>query len=714
MIGQAAQPNQHQYRPMTTLCFAMAVVLALVMLYLPFQFYSLPLRYIYPYLRWIGLAYAASGLMIALSRFDVFPPRWVELGGKGLLIATLAVHSYLVAYKTGVVTGEFVYAVLLAVIALSALRPDWENALFLALYTVMPIGIGVLMTFRPGLFPAAVFGDLPATLGPILIVGGLQLGAAVLASLRWPIAIWLSLLFAALPLGWFSLCWGLVGNWLGVALYGTWSVMALLQVVRLVWPWHVHLPSLRRRVLALVLSTAVLPLLAMGTFAVNAAQTLESDSTLRALSIRVLQAERAVDQLLRETPAAARLIPVELSRELKRLLPDPESTVDVVALAQIPSDWTVGEHVGTREGFLTGQERRLVAYIVRPDLDVALAASVPAALAYDLANRVAIAALSLTTGFSLLTLVAGLMLTKRITARVNEVRNLAVAIGSRHFGRQIPIRHDEDDDDEVSDLVVSVNSMSSALETYSSEVRSLNSTLEQRVAERTAELLAANQELEAFSYSVSHDLRGPLRNIDGFSQVLGEEYGNQLGAEGLGYLERIRVGTRRMSQLIDALLQLARVARMPVHRDPVDLTALLHSVADSLRRLQPERSITVRIQPGMSVTADAQLLRIAVENLLHNAFKFTGKVPEALVECGAQQDGGRTLFYVRDNGAGFDMAYVDKLFAPFSRLHPESQFEGTGVGLATVLRIMRRHGGRVWAEGAVGSGATFYFSLESG
>jgi light-regulated signal transduction histidine kinase (bacteriophytochrome) len=225
-------------------------------------------------------------------------------------------------------------------------------------------------------------------------------------------------------------------------------------------------------------------------------------------------------------------------------------------------------------------------------------------------------------------------------------------------------------------------------------------------------LEAANRELETFSYSVSHDLRAPLRGIDGFSQALLEDYGNSLDAQVQDYLQRIRGATKRMADLIEALLELSRVTRAELQREPLDLSLMGETITEELRRRDPGRAAELVIAPLLSAEGDVRLLRIVMVNLLANAWKFTAKQPQARIEFGAQplQDGSRA-FFVRDNGAGFDMTYADKLFGAFQRLHSVSEFPGTGIGLATVQRIIRRHGGRVWAEGEVGRGATFYFTL---
>jgi len=238
-------------------------------------------------------------------------------------------------------------------------------------------------------------------------------------------------------------------------------------------------------------------------------------------------------------------------------------------------------------------------------------------------------------------------------------------------------------------------------------IRALNEGLERRAAA----LAAANKELEAFSYSVSHDLRAPLRSIDGFSLALLDDCSDQLDEHGKHYLRNVRESAKHMAQLIEGLLTLSRITRQDLRRAGVDLTALARKIAERLRSAQPDRSVEFVIAEGLGGEGDAQLLEVALGNLFSNAWKFTGKRDRGRIEFGEQRDRDRNVFFVRDNGAGFDMNYAAKLFGVFQRLHTATEFEGTGVGLATVQRVIDRHGGRVWADGAVGAGATFYFTL---
>lgn len=236
-------------------------------------------------------------------------------------------------------------------------------------------------------------------------------------------------------------------------------------------------------------------------------------------------------------------------------------------------------------------------------------------------------------------------------------------------------------------------------------------TLNDDLQHRALELEAANKELEAFSYSVSHDLRAPLRGIDGFSQALLEDYSEKLDTQGKDYLQRVRAATQHMAQLIDDMLNLSRVTRSEMRRETVDLSAIARTIAMELQKTEPQRQVEFVVAEGLTASGDARLLRVVLENLLRNAWKFTGKRPRAKIEFGVIQNNGSSGYFVRDDGAGFDMTYANKLFGAFQRLHAVTDFKGTGIGLATVQRIIHRHGGRVWAEAKVEQGATFHFTL---
>jgi light-regulated signal transduction histidine kinase (bacteriophytochrome) len=266
---------------------------------------------------------------------------------------------------------------------------------------------------------------------------------------------------------------------------------------------------------------------------------------------------------------------------------------------------------------------------------------------------------------------------------------------------------------ELAVLISAFNEMLTQIQDRDRSLQDSHDLLEQRVQQRTEALDASNRELEAFCYSVSHDLRAPLRSIDGFSQALLEDLEGTLDEGSARHLERIRAAAQRMGTLIDDLLNLSRITRTGLTPHAVDLSALARAVVDDHAEAQSGRAVDIVIADGLQATGDPRLLRQVLENLIGNAWKFTSKQPEARVEFGALNKEGETIYFVKDNGAGFDPAYAERLFGVFQRLHSVAEFPGTGVGLAIVDRVVRRHGGRVWAEAMVGRGATFYFTLAS-
>jgi signal transduction histidine kinase len=292
------------------------------------------------------------------------------------------------------------------------------------------------------------------------------------------------------------------------------------------------------------------------------------------------------------------------------------------------------------------------------------------------------------------------ILSRSFTRPLQSLTEAASAVSNGDYSAKVDIRRQ----DELGELANAFNAM--VIKTRESQ-----RDLEHRVADRTTQLQAANEELEAFSYSVSHDLRAPLRHINGFSQALLEDYSDKLDDPGKNFLQQVRNASQEMAQLIDDVLQLARVTRSEMRKEFVNLSELAAGVVADLQKMERRPNVIVNIEAGLSAQGDKRLLRIVLANLLGNAWKFTSQRRDTEIAFGEGQQNGDTFYFVRDNGAGFDMTYANKLFGAFQRLHTAGEFEGTGIGLATVQRIIHRHGGSVWAEGEMNNGATFYFAL---
>ncbi|HEY3367569.1 MAG TPA: ATP-binding protein [Symbiobacteriaceae bacterium] len=874
MQAESAPNSGSTIRSVTILGVVWAIQLALLMLYMPFQFQVGTARFIYPYLPYFGTAYGVAAALILLDWAQVGMPRLTGWAGKVLLILAFATQTYIIAIKPWVITGMIFYGAEICALVLGAFFPDWELRCFQWLCALLGVSFGTLMLTKPLLFPTALFGHLPAWLPAMFLAVGLLQPLARFLARYWRQVEWVSLLAAVIPFGWFAVSWGLIRQWTGVAGYASLTIVIILSALYIRRPWQIHVPGMRRRVMALALTVSVVPLVAMGGFGVQAAQRLDRRDAWDSLRISALQVEREVQRLV-WTRRGEALDLGQLLNEVGPSFAQPQASLRILPLADVPNG--AGEHVDIREEVSAQNVLFLTATIRRPDLRLAIEVTEPAVLAYDQANQLAVGALTLMVLIAALAFGLSLALSARITRHLSEVRDVAAALGARHF--RVRMRSPADSNDEVTDLAATVNGMAETLQTYSeelqrlltvtdtalahltlqdllrelieriretlpadiiaimlmtadsrhleiaaahgtpvgrllavgegyagriaasgkmlvidevsksditspcladpvssvmgaplvvenrvigvvqvgllavhhftpddarlfqlvadrialaidharlyeaevaarreveeqrAEVQRLNAGLEQRVAERTTELTAANQELEAFAYSVSHDLRGPLRTVNGFSLAILEDYGDRLDADGQDYLKRIIAGTERMSSLIDSMLRLSRVSRSELVPSRVDLTAMARDVFADLERQQPERCVRLEVEDGLAASADERLLRIAMENLLGNAWKFTARSPDPLVAVGAIRSGEATAFFVRDNGAGFNMAYAGKLFSPFQRLHTNGEFEGNGIGLAIVHRIITRHGGRIWAESTVGSGATFLFTL---
>ncbi len=301
----------------------------------------------------------------------------------------------------------------------------------------------------------------------------------------------------------------------------------------------------------------------------------------------------------------------------------------------------------------------------------------------------------------------GLALARWITRPLSDIQNVLPMMGSGNIALSALNQRQ----DEYGRLARAIESADKHIQEDAKQIRMHRDTLEETVKLRTNELTASNKELEAFSYSVSHDLRAPLRAIDGFSLALIEDYGDKLDETAASYLKRVRGGAQKMGTLIDDLLQLSRVTRLEMKYVKIDLSAMAEKIIQGLKLDDPKRDAEISISPDLTATGDTGLIQIMLQNLLGNAWKYSGKKNRSIIEFGSLMQGDELVYFIRDNGAGFDMRYVSKLFGAFQRLHTEDEFPGTGIGLATVQRIANRHGGRIWAEGKVGEGSCFYFVL---
>jgi len=368
---------------------------------------------------------------------------------------------------------------------------------------------------------------------------------------------------------------------------------------------------------------------------------------------------------------------------------------------------------------IIGLEERLVAQLLITSHSIIIVASRLAEEGYIEATETQRVASSLTVilmiVFATTITTSSLIIARSISKPLTRLADYSRRVGEGEYTADIEIKGK----DEVASVASDVKSMVGQLRKHRDHLEELveerTSDLKARTTElerANTEVAAINKELEAFAYSVSHDLRAPLRSIDGFSQALMEDYPDKLDEQGKNYLQRVRSAAQRMAVLIDDLLNLSRVTRSDMRRETVDLSVLAQSIAKELQETQPGRQVDFVIVPELTTNGDSKLLHQLMENLLGNAWKYTGQHPKAKIEFGTSQVDGKETFFVRDDGSGFDMNYADKLFGVFQRLHSQDDFPGTGIGLATVQRIAHRHGGQVWAEGKVEEGATFYFTFK--
>jgi signal transduction histidine kinase len=426
-----------------------------------------------------------------------------------------------------------------------------------------------------------------------------------------------------------------------------------------------------------------------------------------AIDLEMLQPSTAATML----PAGSFVAVTDRDGTVLGFWPDQQQYVGT-SMAAIPLFQTVrARHEGTTEGADLNDVPSLVAFTPLPALggDAYALVGIPSSVAFANADRALTHDLLLLAALAVLGLVAAWFVSDRfivrpidqlvaVTQRMTE-GDLTARVGPGYAGGEFTL------------LGRSFDAMAGELERRAEELRELNRTLERRVADRTAELSDANGELEAFTYSVSHDLRAPLRTVDGFSEILAQEYGAALDPEARRYITLIRGGARQMGRLIDDLLQFSRVGRAGLTRRLTSVDAVVHAALDEVRPSADGRRVEVTVDDLGAASIDPTLMRQVYVNLLSNAVKFTRTRDVARIEVGREPNGGSDAYFVRDNGVGFDMANVDRLFGVFQRLHLPEEYEGTGVGLAIVQRIIARHGGRIWADAALDRGATFYFTL---
>jgi signal transduction histidine kinase len=700
-----------------------------LMLVAPHQFETPVYASVRPYLaEWgIGLVVAGVGL---LGLIGFSPGRGVRIAVDLFSGSALLFLAFGFAVEGGVAGAVFYgvlgFATALAAFVPVAVRSPTQRSRDLHIITVGAAAalIGISMLGFPD-----QFGQSYASIRPLLPAYGIAFLAsgALLLYTQFSIpsptrTFWVADLLAATTLIAFMSQTAVPrGSWTGIVLYGA-SAVGLLVI-----PWlaprldHRGGTSHRVRIALALCAAATLPLVTAVAWyapqveAVVAAQVLaKRQATAQGLALAwahevdsLVGPPASIDQLIAtaDPGPSGRVYVLDSSGSLIA------GPADVVPAAQL-----IGANAS---GALTyvgdNGQTWLAGYATERPLGSRIVVEQPAmvALAEVHAGReVAFGLLALAAG---LAAVAGSWVAGRLAEPLHVLAMAVEGFGAGESSAPIPQSRIA----EVALLAINFSNMRDQLAEHTvarerahQELRVLNSGLEQRVLDRTAELESAVKELEAFSYSVSHDLRAPLRQIDGFSLALLEDYGEHLDKEGQDNLHWIRDGTQRMALLIDDLLKLSRITRTRLRSEPVDLSALAAEVTLSLRQAHPLQTITSSLEPGLVADCDRGLLLIVLQNLFENSWKFTRNEPLAKVAFGAVSSEGPLAYFVRDNGAGFDMAYSDRLFGAFQRLHSEQEFEGTGIGLATVQRVVGRHGGRVWAEVAVGQGATIWFTLE--